>query len=110
MLVKKTWGQKILSIALITATVFILIRTVLYSFFQVQVFGIMKETMLEQIPSNPGAGGLETRTMETVIMTSMYFGVAIGAIWALGLAGFYFWSWRYLKKESCQAYLSTFSA
>ena len=106
-LIKKVWGQKILSRALIAAAIFILLRTILTSIFQVQFFGIMKETMMEQIPANSGA--VEAGTMETVMMASLYFGVAFAIVWALGLAAFYFWSSRYLKKDSTQMYLSTFS-
>ena len=105
-LMKKVWGQKILSRALIAAAIFILLRTILTSIFQVQFFGIMKETMMKQIPADANAAG----TMETVMMASLYFGVAFAIVWALGLAGFYFWSSRYLKKDSTQQYLSTFTA
>ncbi len=109
-LIKKRWGQKILSRALIAATIFVLIRTVLTSFFQFQVFEIMKETVLDQLPNGPQAGGPAEGTMETIMMASMYFGLALGVVMALSLAAFYFWGWRYLKKDSCQEYLSTFSA
>lgn len=109
-LMKKTWGQKILSLALIAATIFVVIRTILTSFFQVQVFGIVKETMVDQMPSGPAAGGMQEGTLETIMMTSMYIGVAIGIVMALSLAVFYFWSWRYLKKDACQKYLNTFTA
>lgn len=108
-LMKKTWGQKILSCALIAATAFIIVRTVLTSIFQMQIFGVMKETMIDSIPTGGKSGGLEAGTMETIMMTSMYFGVALGVVMSLSLAVFYFWSWRYLKKDHCQRYLNTFS-
>ena len=110
-LIKKGWGRKILSLGLISATIFVLIRVVLYSFFQLQVFGIIKQTMIDQIQTGaggPSSGPSSAGTMETIMMTSMYVGVAFSVVMALGLAAFYFWGWRYLKKDLCQQYLSTF--
>ena len=102
---RKIWGPKILSFALISAAIFILVRMLIYSFLQVQAFSIMKEMMTGQIQGGPEAG-----TMETIMVASMYFGVAVSVAIALAFAAFYFWSWRYLKKDACQQYLSTFSA
>lgn len=107
-LIKKRWGQNILSLGLISATIFVLVRVVSYSFFQLQVFGIMKESILENIKIGPGAVPPAEGTMQTVMMTSMYVGVGLGIVMALAYAAFYFWGWRYLKKDSCQEYLSTF--
>lgn len=104
-LTKKMWGPKLLSFALITAAVFVSIRTALTSFFQFQAFSVMKEAMTNQVPAGPGAG-----TTESIMMAAIYFGFALGAAIALALAAFYFWSWRYLKKDSCQQHLSTFAA
>ena len=107
-LIKRRWGQKILSLALISAAIFVLVRIVLTSFLQVQIFGIMKESMLEQLQTGPAAKGPAEGTIETIMIASLYFGLALGVIIALSFAAFYFWGWRYLKRESCQKYLSTF--
>ena len=102
---KKGWGQKILSRALISAAIFVLIRTVLTSFLQFKVFALMKETMTAQIPA-----GQQSGTMETIMTASLFFGFAVGLAFALAFAAFYYWSWRYLKKDHCQGYLSTFTS
>lgn len=110
-LMKKSWGQKIFSLALISATIFVLIRFVVGGFMQMQIFGLLKESMLSQIPSgSDAAGAAAAGSMETIMMASLYVGIAAGIVMALGLAAFYFWGWRYLKKDSCQQYLGTFTA
>jgi len=55
--------------------------------------------------------GLEAGTVESIILlASLCFGVAISVGMLLTLPVFYFWAWRYLKKNACREYLSTFSA
>ena len=109
-LIKKRWGQKIFSFGLIAATIFVLVRLAVGSILQMRLFGVLKDGMLSQLPSGSQAGSAAAGSMETIMMTSMYVGVAFGVIMALGLAGFYFWGWRYLKKDVCQRYLNTFPA
>lgn len=107
-LTKKRWGQNILSRALIAAMIFVLVRIVVTSFQQIKVFEVMKETVMDQMPAGGQAGGPAEETMQSIIMASMYFGVAVSVVMALIFAAFYFWGWRYLKRDSCQEYLSTF--
>jgi len=102
---KKSWGQKLLSRGLISAAIFVLARAILTSFFQFQIFGVMKETMTANLPPGPQSG-----TMESVMTASLFFGFAMGFAMALALAAFYFWGWRYLKKDTCQQYLNTFTS
>lgn len=96
---KLTWAPKILSIGLVSACVFVLVRTTLTSFMQFQIFSTMKESIADQLPQRAEAG-----TIETVMVASMYFGLAMGIVWMIALAGFYFWSWHYLKQHDSQAY------
>jgi len=102
---KKSWGQKTLSRGLISAAIFVLFRTILTSFFQFRLVGIMKESFTANLPT-----GAQSGAIESIMTASLFFGFAIGLAIALAFAAFYFWSYRYLKKETSQTYLRSFTS
>jgi len=100
---RKGWGAKLLSLGLMLAIFFCLIRLAFATYMQVGMLGSMKEALAKLSEDNPQGG----QVMETVMNMSMYTGIAMGVVTALGLVAFYGWSWMHLKKDHIVSYLAT---
>ena len=101
---KKSWGGNLLSTAVLIAAFYCFIRMAFGVYMQVGMMGPMGEAAKTLSKENPEAGQM----METIMTASLYGGIIMGIVMALGLIGFYLWSWMYLKKDHVVSYLATF--
>lgn len=98
-LLKKPWGHWILRKALLLASGFVVLRTIISSIVQVMVMGNMKDMMqasMQQSQNTQQGAAM----MENIFGISMAIAIAFGVMWSVAQITFYIWSWYYLDKPA----------
>lgn len=104
-LTRKNLGVSLLKIGLPMAAFYMIIKTALGCYMQMQMMDPMKAAMRAQ---GNGQNAEAARAAEGFITGAMYVGVAFSVMWALVLIAFYLWARLYLNRPAPQAFISTF--
>ena len=101
---RKPWGHKLLSIGLLGAIFYVLIRLVVTIIMQVMTMGPMSKAMEDAMAKGGGAEAQAAGMIGNAMQIGIIIGIVITVVWGLLLLGLYIWSWMYLRKDQVRNY------
>ena len=101
---RKPWGHKLLSIGLLVAMFYVVIKLVISIIMQVMTMGPMTKAMEKAMAEQGGAEAQAAGVIGGAMQIGIIVGIVIAAVWGLLLLGFYIWAWMYLRKDEVMSY------
>jgi hypothetical protein len=101
---RKPWAHNLLSIGLLAAIFYVIIKIVLTIIMQVMTMGPIAKAMEKAMAEQGGNGGQAAGMVGSAMQIGIIVGIIFVAVWGLILLGFYVWGWLYLRKEAVMNY------
>lgn len=103
---RKPWAYKFLTVGLLLAVFYVVVRAVLTITIQLATMGTVTKAMQEGIQQQGGANAAQGAEFAGNLMQfGIYAVIAVSVLWSLLQLGFYIWSWTYLRKDQTRSYL-----
>lgn len=110
-LLRKRWAYGLFRIALLSAAIFVGLRTIVATVMQFSMMGELKSAMSAAMQQQ---GGGNSQQAANVAGTAMEIGLIVGVVFALVIGlmfvAFYLWSWFYTKKDKVRRHFGLSAA
>lgn len=102
---RKTWAHNLLSIGILAAIFYVVIKVVLTIIMQVMTMGPITKAMEKAMAEQGGNGAQAAGVIGSAMQIGIIVGIVVTAVLGLIMLGFYVWGWLYLRKDTVKNYL-----